>query len=334
MMARALAALGAAVLLAPTPPAVAAGGGFADRPEVRAFVAEMHEKHGFAPNRLLSLFQRAEPQPRALRAIRPPPDPSVRSWTAYRARYVEAIRIDAGLRFWQAHREALAAAQQRYGVPEEIIVAIIGVETLYGRDTGRFPTLATLATLAFDYPPRSELFRGELEALLLLSRQAQRDPLRYRGSYAGAIGLPQFLPSSIRSWAVDFDDDGRIDLDTSPADAIGSVASFLHGHGWEAGAPVQLAATVAGADGAGLAGEGILPRLTPAEMAPYGVASDAGTPQLPCALIDLPSPDAPTEYRLGFHNFYVLTRYNRSSFYATAVYDLARALRHRLPQEE
>jgi len=324
----------AAAALIGLAPAAFAGSGFAERAEVRAFIAEMHEKHGFAADRLLRLFRRLEPQPRAVRAITPPAEATARSWIAYRARFVEPKRIAGGRRFWQVHQDALAAARERYGVPEEIVVAVIGVETLYGRDVGRFPTLATLATLAFDYPPRASLFRGELEALLLLSREAGRDPLGYRGSYAGALGLPQFLPSSIRNWAVDFDGDGHINLEASTKDAIGSVANFLHGHGWEPDGPVMLPATIAGEEASSLVEAGIVPRLTPAEMAAFGVAGDADAPQLPCALIDLPSPAAPTEYRLGYRNFYVLTRYNRSSFYAAAVYELARELRFSMHKAE
>ena len=311
------------------PGAFAAGSGFAGRSEVREFIAEMHEKHGFEPARLSRLFRQINPQPGVIRAILPPHNPSVRSWVAYRDRYVEPIRINGGLRFWDTHRNTLDAARRRYGVPEEIIVAIIGIETRYGRDLGRFSALAALATLAFDYPPRAALFRGELEALLLLSRDMRRDPLGYRGSYAGAIGLPQFLPSSIRNWAVDFDDDGQIDLTGSAADAIGSVARFLSDHGWVVDGPILEPATVSGEDTAELIEAGIAPWLTPAEMAARGVHSAADAPQLPCALIDLASADGPVEYRLGFRNFYVLTRYNRSSLYATAVFELARELRRR-----
>lgn len=315
------------LLIALWPAARALAGSLAERTEVREFIAEMHEKHGFEQAHLLGLFRQAQPQPKAIKAIMPARDPAIRSWQAYRARYVEPVRLEGGLHFWEQQREALEAARETYGVPEEIIVAIIGVETLYGRNTGRFPTLATLATLAFDYPPRATLFRNELEALLLLSRETKSDPLDYRGSYAGALGLPQFLPSSVRNWAVDFDSDGKADLAASAPDAIGSVANFLNSHGWEAGGPVAVAATVSGEAYGALIEAGILPRLTPAEMAGSGVSAGADAPQAPCALIDLVTPGVPTEYRLGYRNFYVLTRYNRSSFYALAVYELALELR-------
>ena len=182
-----------------------------------------------------------------------------------------------------------------------------------------------MATLAFYYPPRAALFRNELEALLLLARDEERDPLSYRGSYAGALGLPQFLPSSVRHWAVDFDDDGKIDLATT-TDAIGSVAHFLADHGWTKDEPILAMASVEGEGFNELLTEGIVPKRTTQELVAFGVGATTA-PDLPVALIDLVTPGEPTEYRLGFHNFYVLTRYNQSSFYAAAVYDLAIALK-------
>ena len=308
-------------------PAGASPGHFAQREDVREFIMEMQEKHGFDPARLVRLFKQAQPQPKALKAIMPPKDPSVRSWQAYRARFVEPSRIEGGLRFWDAHDHVLEIARRTYGVPEEIIVAIIGIETIYGRNVGKFPALATLATLAFDYPPRADLFRRELEALLLLSREMRRSPLNYVGSYAGALGVPQFLPSSIRNWGVDFDGDGDVDLAASTADAIGSVANFLASHGWETGSPIAAPASVIGDRFGELVDAGILPRLTPADMTAYGISFAADAPQLPCALIDLVTPSRETEYWLGYRNFYVITRYNRSSFYAMAVYALSRELK-------
>lgn len=313
-----------ALIAAWLPGAVAAD--FAKRSDVQAFIENMHDKHGFDRRRLAHLFGLIRPQPKALDAIKPPKDPSVRSWQAYRSRFVNTIRIEGGLRFWEANRTALETAGRLYGVPEEIIVAIIGVETLYGRNMGNFPSMATLATLAFDYPPRADLFRMELEALLLLARETRRSPLTFSGSYAGAMGIPQFLPSSIRSWGVDFDGNGRIDLADSAADAIGSVAHFLAGHGWESGGPTAVSASVTGDRFRELIDAGILPRLTPAEMAAYGIGTAIDAPQQPCALIDLTTPTGATEYWLGFRNFYVLTRYNRSSFYAMAVVILSREL--------
>ncbi len=299
---------------------------FAERPEVREFVVDMHDKHDFAIAPLLRLFSQAEPQPKAIKAIMPPRDPGIRSWRTYRSRFVEPVRIAGGLRFWARNQIMLEAARERYGVPEEIVVAIIGVETIYGRQVGKFPTLATLATLAFDYPPRAPLFRSELEAFLLLARESHQDALSYRSSYAGALGLPQFLPSSVRSWGVDFDGDGRIDLVDSEADSIGSVANFLKSHGWEADGPVAVQASVSGERYAELIAAGIQPRSMPTELVDFGVTLPPSAPQLPCALIDLVTPNDATEYWLGYGNFYALTRYNRSSFYAMAVYALSQEL--------
>jgi membrane-bound lytic murein transglycosylase B len=304
---------------------VAHAGSYAERPEALAFIAEMESRHGFDGDHLRALFRHASPNASVLKAIRPPADPGARSWQAYRKRFVEPRRITAGHAFWREHGAALTRARALYGVPEEIIAAIIGVETIYGRHTGKFQVLEALATLAFDYPPRADLFRRELEALLLLARDEDRSPLSYRGSYAGAIGLPQFLPSSIRSYAIDFDANGRTDLAESPADAIGSVARFLQEHGWQPGEPVAVPVQV-GSDVAPLIEEGIKPRRLPAEMRPFGVRTE-GLPERPAALIDLATPNAPVEYWLGYENFYVLTRYNRSSFYAMAVFQLAEALR-------
>lgn len=300
----------------------AAASHFGGRDDVAAFIADMHERHGFPTHELDRLFDRAASLPSVIAAVMPPKDPGVRSWHSYRGRFVEPKRIAAGLAFWHRHAGALARAQETFGVPEEIVLAIIGVETIYGKHTGRYRTFDALATLAFDYPPRAELFRGELEALLLLARSERRDPLAYKGSYAGALGLPQFLPSSRNRWGTDFDRNGRIDLDNA-VDAIGSVARFLVEHGWQKDGPVAVPAGVNG-DVAALIDAGIRPQTLPAEMA--GVEA-AAAPAAPAALIDLVTPAADTEYWIGYQNFYVLTRYNRSSFYAMAVFQLAQALK-------
>ncbi len=309
---------------------------YAQREEVQAFVQDMHIRHGFDTDVLTDLFSRTKPVAAVIKAIMPPRDPAVRSWQAYRGRFVESKRIAAGRRFMQTHATELAAAKNRFGVPTEIIAAIIGIETIYGKQLGRFGTFAALTTLAFDYPPRAELFRHELEELLLLAREEDRSPLTYTGSYAGALGLPQFLPSSHRRFAIDFDHDGRIDLAASRADAIGSVANFLVEHGWERDGPIAMAITVSGDGIEALIDEGIAPQRTPSQMeaanigiSGVGAGDTAATliPDRPAALIDLVTPNAETEFRLGYRNFYVITRYNRSSFYAAAVMDLAAALR-------
>jgi membrane-bound lytic murein transglycosylase B len=271
----------------------AAQSGYESRPEVRSFIDELVERHGFVQGELSRLFSRVQRSEAVLEAIKPQP-PVERIWQEYRANFVNQKRVDAGVSFWKKHARALDRATQTYGVPAEIIVAIIGVETFYGRNMGRFRVVDALASLAFDYPPRSAFFRSELEQYLLLARELGLDVFSVRGSYAGAIGIPQFMPSSTRRYAVDFDADGRIDLRGNPLDAVGSVGNFLKEHGWRAGEPIHLPIEAA----------------TPDKL--EGKAE----------IIDLGS-----ERRLGLHNFYVLTRYNRSHFYAAAVTDLAEALR-------
>lgn len=301
---------------------------FSEDAEVRAFVAAMHEKHGFDTAHLLHHFAAIRPNMTVLRAIRPAAVPEQqRSWQRYRERFVNQRRIDGGLRFWQEHAATLVRAEAIYGVPAEIIVAIIGVETEYGRNMGKFSVLEALASLAFHYPPRADFFRGELEQLLLLARESGISPLAIKGSYAGAIGIPQFMPSSQRQFAVDFNGDDRIDLRNEPADAIGSVGRFLLQHGWETAAPITVPARLTG-DPSALLAAGIKPVSQLHELAQQGVVADGdGNGNRPAALIDLVTPDAPTEYWLGFGNFYTITRYNRSSFYAMSVFQLAEEIR-------
>ena len=255
---------------------------FASQPAVREFILEMHARHGFDRGALQQVFTQTRPLPAVLQAVRPPRDPAVRSWQEYRSRFVEPRRIQRGLVFWQAHSTELQAASNASGVPEEYVVAIIGIESIYGAHTGNFGTLAALATLAFDYPKinpatdaaRAALFRRELEALLLLAREAQRNPLSYKGSYAGALGLPQFLPSSVRQYARDGDGDNRIDLENAPADAIASVANFLQQHGWEKNGTVVSRAQIDGEAYTQLIDEGIRPKRKPSELAVFSSPPD------------------------------------------------------------
>jgi membrane-bound lytic murein transglycosylase B len=297
---------------------------YSERADVKAFIAEMQQKYEFPESWLLRQFDEAEFKPSVIKFILPPADPQVRSWAAYRSRFVEPRRIAAGIAFWNQHAAAVKRASEQYGVPEEIIVSIIGVETIYGRNMGSFETFSALTTLAFDYPPRAALFRTQLEELLLLARDEGRGPRSYVGSFAGALGLPQFLPGSIRRYAVDFDGDDRIDL-TTPVDAIGSVANFLAAHGWVKGGPIVAPAKIDDTAAAPLLAQGIKPQTLPREM--VGLVAHPNAPQEAAALIDLITPNQATEYWLGYQNFYVITRYNRSSFYAMAVHDLAQALR-------
>lgn len=301
----------------------------------QAFIQDMASRHGFDPLAVQQALAGATYEPRVITLIQPPTKPGVRSWQRYRARFLDQTRISGGLAFWEENSALLDSAAARFGVPAEIIVAIIGVETIYGRQTGNFQTLSALATLAFDYPPRAELFRRELENLFLLAREQGRDPASYTGSYAGALGYPQFLPSSMRQYALDFDGDSHIDFDASPADAIGSVANYLHVHGWASGAPIAQRARFEGVvDTATLVAAGIEPTLTPERLGAAGVSTIAGPAAAAATLVDLETPGAPTEFWLGYRNFYVITRYNRSSFYAMAVFELAEALRNRRLQTQ
>ena len=300
---------------------------YAGREDVRRFVTEMVERHGFARGELTSLFSKVRPQASVLRAIAAPAESAQRSWLAYRARFVNAARIEAGVQFYQLHQQTLERAAKIYGVPEEIIVAIIGVETVYGRNTGAYRVIDALSTLAFDYPPRADFFRGELEHYLLHARQESIDLLGLKGSYAGAIGIPQFMPGSYRRYAVDFDGDGKRDLSRSVIDAVGSVANFLREHGWQRAQPIAFSAQVTGDRFRTLIASGIKPAYRGTDLASFEVTVEQPFDRdLGVVLIELESPGQSPEYRVGLENFYVLTRYNRSSFYALSVFDLAKEI--------
>ena len=327
-MKRFLFAILAACTVAPAQGAQGERGAYANRPDVHDFIREMVERNGFVEKEMRFLFSRARRQQAVLKAIAPPKDAPLRSWQVYRARFVNDLRIAGGAAFWKANSAALERAAREHGVPEEIIVAIIGVETLYGRHSGGFRVIDALTTLAFDYPPRAAFFRAELEQYLLFTRDQEFDVFSVRGSYAGAIGIPQFMPGSYRRYAVDFDGDGVIDLLSNPADAIGSVANFLRMHGWKRGELIALPAHVTGAAHRSMLEAGIEPGIPVGELRQYGVETRTGLAlDTPVALIDLETPGAPIEYRLGLRNFYVLTRYNRASFYAAAVMDLGAAIK-------
>ena len=302
--------------------------GYAERPEVQAFIREVAERHGFVEKELAFLFSRVRRVDPVLEAIKPQP-PKARSWEEYRGNFVNERRITEGAQFWKKHRRALERAEQRYGVPAEYIVAIIGIETLYGRNAGRYRVVDALTTLAFDYPPRAPFFRSELEHYLLLAREQSADVFSMRGSYAGAIGIPQFMPSSLRRYAVDFDGNGAIDLRRSPTDAIGSVGNFLKEHGWQAGDGVLFEARVSGEAWRPLADGSVDPKHAVSDLRAAGVQVEGAPEGARAALVELEIPDRPSEYRLGLHNFWVITRYNRSAFYASAVHDLAQALKIR-----
>ena len=296
---------------------------------VRSFIDLMVQRHGFETEALERLLAKAQRSDAAIRLSAPTPPGMTPSWNAYRSRFIEPIRLGHGLEFWRENATALSRAERQFGVPAEVIAAIIGVETIYGRNTGTFRIIDVLLTLAFIDGRRPELYRDELEAFLLWTRESGVDPLEPRGSYAGAIGLPQFMPSSIRRWAVDFDGSGRLDLRASTVDAIGSVANFLAGHGWQTGGGGTWEARIAnGSALEGLTKDGIEPKFTPAQLAAQGVTSPEAIPaDTLLALVEFQNGDVPSLFRLTGKNFWVVTRYNRSRYYAMAVLEFASALR-------
>jgi membrane-bound lytic murein transglycosylase B len=295
------------------------------RPDIDAFITAIAAKDGFEAEALRALFAKVRMRPKILRAMSAPS--TAVPWHEFRPRYVEPRRIAAGVAFWAENEGALVKAQALYGVPEEISVATIGVETLYGRHTGSVPVLDALATLAFDYPRRAAFFRRELEEYLLLGRELSWDAAAVRGSYAGAMGLPQFLPSSYRKYAVDFDQDGTRDIIDDADDAIGSVANYYASWGWQAGAPVVVPAMLDERAMGQVDTTAVLPERTITEYVESGVAPLVPVPKdAKAALLMLETQSGP-KYWLTLQNFYVITRYNRSVNYAMAVYQLAQAIR-------
>jgi len=294
---------------------------------VQAFVEDLVERHGFAKSELKRWFSKTQRVDPVLEAISRPAE-RVRGWEDYRALLITERRIAEGLEFWKKNSRTLERAEAKYGVPPEYIVAIIGVETFYGRNTGSWRVMDALTTLAFDYPPRAGFFRSELEHYLLMAREAKLDVFSVRGSYAGAIGIPQFMPSSARRYAVDFDRNGRIDLQKSRSDAIGSVGNFLKVHGWERDADVAVEARVTGEAWRPFVDGRFEPKHSLTELRAAGVEFDSPQPAgASAALIELPNLERPSSFRVGLRNFYVITRYNRSALYASAVAELARELR-------
>ena len=305
---------------------------YSKRADVQAFITEMAQKHGLVESELAFVFSRARFYPSIVELITPPANPRVRSWQVYRARFLDPVRIGGGVALWKQYEADLARAEKEFGVPAEIIVAIMGVETVYGRNTGSWRVIDALTTLSFDYPKRAEFFRSELENYLLFAREHDIDVFSVRGSYAGAIGIPQFMPGSWRRHAVDYDGNGKINLRESFVDSIGSIGNFLKNHGWAAGGAIAFPARVEGDAWRALLDKDILPHTRIGDLAKQGVVSETLVSQrFPAdtlsALIDLVTPDQPTEYWIGLQNFYAITRYNRSSFYAMSVMQLAEAIK-------
>ena len=304
------------------------------RADAVALAQSLAEKHGLDPAWAQAQLAQARYLPSVARLIMPPKAGTAKNWAAYRARFIEPERIRAGAAFWAANAPWLDAAQQRYGVPAAVVVGIIGVETFYGRVTGNYRVLDALATLSLDFPSgrsdRSPFFRDELGQFLRLAMTEQVAPSTVKGSFAGAIGLGQFMPGSINRFAVDFDGNGRIDMAGSAPDVIGSVANYLAQHGWQRDMPshYRIKAPVDSAERALLLVPDILPSFSPAQMAARGALLDqAGAAHSGLlALVELQNGDAAPSYLAGSQNFYAVTRYNQSSYYALAVLELGQAV--------
>jgi membrane-bound lytic murein transglycosylase B len=310
------------------PPAPGAGFDL-NRPEIVAFVNALAEHDGFKARDVRRLLKEARPQPKIIEAMNRPIE-KVAPWWQYREHFVTPERINDGVQFWVDHREALTRIAAQYQVPPEYLVAILGVETKYGHVTGSYRVLDALATLAFDYPPRHAYFTSELEQFLVLAKENRLDPLTTRGSYAGAMGAPQFMPSQYRRYAVDANTDERRDLWNDWDDILASIANYLREHGWTPGAPVLAEVRLDPAPSFQLTGRTLELNDTVDSLGAHGVNVDLDVPpDTPAVLISAEQPDGPS-YRVGFHNFYVITRYNASPRYAMAVYDLAQAILQRV----
>ena len=325
----------AAAMAAPRSKAVQGSTPYAERVDAMQFADDLAWRTGLDANWVMNTIGQARFLPKVPALMLPPTHISAKNWRAYRSRFIEPIRIRAGVRFWQQHHSALARAERQYGVPAEIIVGILGVETIYGQQMGNFRVIDALTTLSFDFPSahpraleRREFFRRELEQFLRLMQRQNSDPFEPLGSYAGAMGLPQFMPSSSVSYAVDFDGDNRINLFASPEDAIGSVANYFIAHGWKTGMvptyPVVF--DPARLDMAALMAPDIRPTFSAAEMADKGaIVQGRGAQHVgPLALIELQNGGDAPSYVAGTENFYAITRYNWSSYYAMAVIELGR----------
>jgi membrane-bound lytic murein transglycosylase B len=295
------------------------------RPDVIEFIGQMHDKYAFDVDALTNEFADVKIQPATLEAISRPAEKAL-AWYEYRGRFITDQRIGEGMAFWAAHRELLDSVVESRGVPAEIVLGILGVETSFGRIVGRYRVIDALATLAFDYPPRATFFRNELEQLLLLSREEDIDPRTVVGSYAGAMGAAQFMPSSYRRYAIDATADGKRNLWSDWADVFGSIANYLQAHGWASGEPVLAAATIDQRHAHDLDPRKVALDETVASLREKGVRFDTSlAPDAPAMLNVAEQPDK-VSFRVGFRNFYTLTRYNRSPLYSMAVTDLAAEL--------
>ena len=299
------------------------------RAEVKDFINHMYDAYGFKKRALRKLLKSAQSQPAIIDAMSKPAE-KAKLWYEYRPIFINERRIREGTEFWIAHRQALDQASIKSGVAPEYLAAILGVETYYGRLTGTYRVLDALATLSFDYPPREKFFREELEQFLLLTRDMHLDPLTLKGSYAGAMGAPQFMPSNYRRYAVDADSNGHIDLWSDWPDVCASVGNYLKEHGWNAGEPVLAEATVQPDKAGDLDGRKLVLSETIGSLAAKGVSFEAPLPpEAPAILIAVDDTDG-VHWRVGYNNFFVITRYNHSALYAMAVYELAAAVKQRM----
>lgn len=300
---------------------------YSSNARVQQFIQEMVEEEGFDPEELQRVFSQAEKRDSIINAMNRPAE-KVLTWGEYRKIFLGQARIDGGVDFWNRNEQVLSEAEARYGIPAQVIVAIIGVETLYGRITGSYRVIDALSTLAFDYPARAPFFRSELKEFLILSREQEQSPLLLKGSYAGAMGLGQFMPSSYRAYAADYDNDGFIDIWNNEADAIWSVANYLSRHGWNSGQTIAHPAMASGRPEETLLNQSLRPEhsLQILQQAGLQPAEDGLSPELMATAMLLEGDDG-DEYWIGMHNFYVITRYNHSRLYAMAVFQLAEEIR-------
>ncbi len=298
---------------------------YGNNPAATAVIDELVDQEGFEREDLVAVFSDASRQDSIIEAMDRPAE-KTKAWYEYRQIFLNDRREREGIEFMQAHREILARAQAQTGVPAEIIVAILGVETYYGRVAGSYRVLDALSTLAFDYPKRSKFFTQELENFMLLAREQGLDPTELKGSYAGAMGYGQFMPSSYRAYAIDFDNDGVADIWNNPEDAIGSVANYLARHGWKAGEPVVSPAQAADGVAVEVFDGKLKPARSVAELAEAGVSSDESLDPAALATAMRFEVEDGYEHWLGLHNLYVITRYNHSSMYAMSVYQLSQRI--------
>lgn len=307
---------------------LSAQAGYDSHADAQKLIDEL-QQDGFDPAYVRSVLAKAERKESILEAISRPAEKRL-DWGEYRAIFIEPKRVAQGLEFWQEHRETLERAEQQYGVPPEIILAIMGVETRFGRITGSYRVLDALATLGFDFPRRAEFFRGQLADYFRLVRAEGVDPESLKGSYAGAMGYGQFIPSSFLAYAVDFDGDGRRDIWDNPVDAIGSIANYFAEHGWRKGEAVIADPVFNDASVEELVNQDLKPELTLVQWSEKGVTPrEALNADMKATLMRLSSGEK-NEYVLGLHNFYVITRYNHSRLYASAVYELSQLYKEQI----